>query len=68
MDIHDLKAVEGFDGGRWLYEGDLTLDRTGPFGYTVRVLPHRVGLVSPVEMGLLAVPAPTVGLAEGDLR
>jgi len=66
--VDDLKAVEGFEGGRWLYEGDLTLDRTGPFGYTVRVLPHHAGLVSPVEMGLLAVPAPTAGLAEGDLR
>ena len=66
--IDDLKPVEGFEGGRWLYEGDLTLDRTGPFGYTVRVLPHHEGLVSPVEMGLLAAPVPTAGLAEGDLR
>ncbi|MGA1661826.1 MAG: hypothetical protein ACO4CO_07435, partial [Candidatus Nanopelagicales bacterium] len=52
-----LEAKEGYDGSRWLYSGDIALERTGPFGYTVRVLPRHEGMVSPVEMGLLAVPA-----------
>ena len=35
-----LKPAGGPDlEGRWVYEGPLALDRTGPFGYTVRILP-----------------------------
>lgn len=39
-----LKPAGGPDlEGRWVYEGPLALDRTGPFGYTVRILPaHRL--------------------------
>ncbi|NED78866.1 hypothetical protein G3I76_01965, partial [Streptomyces sp. SID11233] len=43
--------------GRWTYEGPLALDRTGSFGYTVRVLPAHRLLASPAELGLVAVPA-----------
>ncbi len=53
----DLRSEESQDGIRWLFVGDVCLERTGPFGYTVRVLPRHDGLVSPVEMGLLVVPA-----------
>ncbi|MBW1601531.1 alpha-glucan family phosphorylase [Streptomyces sp. JJ66] len=42
--------------GCWLYEGELALDRTGPFGYTVRVLPTHPLLADPAELGLAAVP------------
>ncbi|MCX2967385.1 MULTISPECIES: alpha-glucan family phosphorylase [Streptomyces] len=42
--------------GRRLYEGELALDRTGPFGYTIRVLPAHPLLADPAELGLLAVP------------
>ncbi|MGW8379629.1 alpha-glucan family phosphorylase [Streptomyces sp. ODS28] len=53
-----LKPTGGPDlEGRWLYEGSLALDRTGPFGYTVRILPAHPLLTSPAEMGLMAVPA-----------
>lgn len=54
--------------GRWLYEGPLSLDRTGPFGYTVRVLPAHPLLASPAELGLIAVPAETAGMTAGLLR
>jgi glycogen phosphorylase len=54
--------------GRRLYEGPLTLDRTGPFGYTVRVLPAHPLLASPAELGLIAVPPQTVGMTAGVLR
>ena len=64
----ELSAVEGYEGGRWLFQGDLTLDRTGPFGYTVRVLPRHAGMVSPVEMGLVSAPVPSAGPGELDLR
>jgi glycogen phosphorylase len=43
--------------GRWLYEGSLALDRSGPFGYTVRVLPAHPLLASPADLALVALPA-----------
>ena len=64
----DLHAEEGYDGSRWLFSGDIALERTGPFGYTVRVLPRHEGMVSPIEMGLLAAPAPLGAPAEPVLR
>ncbi|MFJ8932777.1 alpha-glucan family phosphorylase [Streptomyces sp. NPDC102364] len=52
-----LKPVGGPDGeGRWAYEGPLALDRSGPYGYTVRVLPAHPLLASEAETGLVAVP------------
>ncbi|WP_433340539.1 alpha-glucan family phosphorylase [Streptomyces sp. CA-253872] len=53
--------------GRWTYEGPLALDRTGSFGYTVRVLPAHRLLASPAELGLVAVPAEAKGDAGGVL-
>ncbi|MFD4526981.1 glycosyltransferase family 1 protein [Streptomyces sp. NPDC058470] len=53
-----LKPTGGPDGeGRWSYEGPLSLDRTGPFGYTVRILPTHRLLASGAELGLVAVPS-----------
>ncbi|MET8582623.1 glycosyltransferase family 1 protein [Streptomyces collinus] len=43
--------------GRLLYEGPLSLDRTGPYGYTVRILPTHRHLASSAELGLVAVPS-----------
>ncbi|QNE74830.1 alpha-glucan family phosphorylase [Streptomyces finlayi] len=53
-----LKPAGGHDlEDRWLYEGPLALDRTGPYGYTVRVLPSHRLLASGAELGLVALPA-----------
>ena len=61
-----LKPVGGPDlEGRWLYEGPLALDRTGPFGYTVRVLPAHRLLASGAETGLVAVPSDELVQAAG---
>ncbi|AYN39323.1 glycosyltransferase family 1 protein [Streptomyces dangxiongensis] len=46
--------------GRLLYEGPLSLDRTGPYGYTVRILPAHPLLASTAESGLVAVPSQEV--------
>lgn len=43
--------------GRLLYEGPLSLDRAGPYGYTVRILPAHRHLASSAELGLVAVPS-----------
>ncbi|SBU89604.1 starch phosphorylase [Streptomyces sp. MnatMP-M77] len=63
-----LKPVGGQDlDDRWLYEGPLALDRTGPYGYTVRVLPAHPLLASSAELGLVALPAEAVGEGAGVL-
>ncbi|MGW0884118.1 alpha-glucan family phosphorylase [Streptomyces sp. NPDC002671] len=43
--------------GRLLYEGPLALDRTGPYGYTVRILPSHRLLASAADAGLVTVPS-----------
>ncbi len=60
-DLHDQRAVslkldEAFDGGRYRFAGDVAADRTGPFGYTVRVVPSHAWLAGPAEMGLAVSP------------
>jgi starch phosphorylase len=54
--VVELLSVESYDGNRWRYEARIELDRSGPFGLTVRVLPVHAGLASPIELGLQAVP------------
>ncbi len=67
-----LKPASGSGGtdldGRVRYEGHLELSRTGPFGYTVRVLPAHPRLASSAELGLVAVPVEPGGLEAGVLR
>ncbi|HWC22853.1 MAG TPA: alpha-glucan family phosphorylase, partial [Flexivirga sp.] len=52
-----LSLAETYEGNRHRYEGELKLDRTGPFGYTVRVVPNHQGLASQAELGLAAGPS-----------
>ncbi len=49
-----LEHVESYEDGRHQFAGDVTLGRTGAFGYTVRVLPFHEGQVSTAETGLVA--------------
>ncbi|CAO5172386.1 Glycogen phosphorylase [Frankia sp. AiPs1] len=50
-----LSHVEDGDGSH-RYEGVIELGRTGPFGYTVRVLPRHPLAASVAELGLVANP------------
>jgi starch phosphorylase len=43
-----------------LYQGTLTLNHPGPFGYTVRILPTHPLLATPAEPGLIALPSEEV--------
>ncbi|MFF4041868.1 glycosyltransferase family 1 protein [Streptomyces sp. NPDC001816] len=53
-----LKATGAPDlEGRRVYEGPLSLDRTGPYGYTIRILPAHRLLASGAELGLVSVPS-----------
>jgi starch phosphorylase len=49
-----LPPVESGEGSTW-FGGEIPLDRTGPFGYTVRVLPRHADLASPAALGLVAL-------------
>ncbi len=49
--------------GKWRYEGPLALERTGAYGYTVRILPTHRLLAAGAEMGLVAVPPESAGAA-----
>jgi starch phosphorylase len=59
--IQELRYIGRPDGdspssstdSRYLFEGTLKLRRTGPFGYTVRILPAHKGLAAPAELGLV---------------
>jgi starch phosphorylase len=57
VSVMPLEAEPGVaaNGGPTLFTGTLELDRGGAFGYTVRVVPRNDLLVSPAEMGLIAV-------------
>ncbi|MDT4924382.1 MAG: glycogen phosphorylase, partial [Pseudonocardiales bacterium] len=48
-----LRPVGATDG-TFRFEGEMPLERTGGFGYTVRVLPKNELLASPAELGLIA--------------
>ncbi|MDQ6522471.1 alpha-glucan family phosphorylase [Nocardioides sp. LHD-245] len=50
-----LALVESYDGGRHRFDGEVALGRSGPFGYTVRVLPANPLLVAPAELGVVAL-------------
>ncbi len=52
--VQTLGHVEANGDGRHVFAGSMRLRRTGPFGYTVRVLPAGLGMASPAELGLVA--------------
>jgi glycogen phosphorylase len=51
-----LVHAESYEAGRHRFDGKLELSATGPFGYTVRVLPRNEHLASPAELGCVALP------------
>ncbi|HEX2313972.1 MAG TPA: alpha-glucan family phosphorylase [Thermomonospora sp.] len=59
---------DGAEDGRVRYTGEIPLDRTGPFGYSVRVVPRHPLLASSTELGLVAQPPVPPGMTNGDLR
>jgi starch phosphorylase len=66
--VFPLKPSGGPDlEGNWLYEGPLALDRTGPYGYTVRVLPAHRLLATGAELGLVTLPTEATGEGAGVL-
>ena len=60
--------MESTDDGRAIFHGNVPLDRTGAFGYTVRVVPSHPLMASPAELGLIAVPEEPAGMTNGTFR
>ncbi|MEV7972363.1 alpha-glucan family phosphorylase [Cellulomonas sp. NPDC089187] len=49
-----LTLDESYEAGRHAFAGDVRLESSGPFGYSVRVVPRHAGLSSVAEVGLVA--------------
>ncbi|MCU1431663.1 MAG: glycosyltransferase family 1 protein, partial [Actinotalea sp.] len=54
VQYQELGWSETFEAGRHAFAGELRLSGSGPFGYTVRVVPKHEHLVSFAEIGLVA--------------
>ena len=55
--LHEVTTIpmdhEHAEGSRHWFTATLPLERTGAFGYTVRVLPHSEHLADPAELGVV---------------
>jgi starch phosphorylase len=55
--LHEITTVpmahEHSEGSRHWFTATLPLERTGAFGYTVRVLPHSPRMADPAELGVV---------------
>jgi glycogen phosphorylase len=66
--VVSLQQAEAYEAGRFRYDGEVRFDRTGPVGYTVRILPRHARLAAPAELGLVAWPPEPQAMINGDLR
>ncbi len=53
VQVTPLHRVEDLEADRHRFEGTVAFDAAGPFGYTVRVLPHSERMVDPAELGVV---------------
>jgi starch phosphorylase len=51
--LAELDWAEAYEAGRHAFAGDVKLEATGPFGYTVRVVPKHELLASNADTGLV---------------
>ncbi|RKS75131.1 starch phosphorylase [Actinomadura pelletieri DSM 43383] len=63
-----LEEDEPAENGRVRYTGELPLNRSGAFGYNVRVVPIHPMLTGRADMGLVTLPPTPPGMTNGDLR
>ena len=60
LEPDETGSLDASGAGLFQFAGTVKLTRAGGFGYTVRVLPKHSGLLSPAELGLVAVAAGSV--------
>lgn len=53
VQLAELACAESYEGGRHAFAGEVRLEASGPFGYTVRVVPAHQHLVSVADTGLV---------------
>ncbi len=63
-----LTADDGAQAPSTRFSGSVELGQPGPFGYTVRILPHHRLLASAADLGLVTYPDAPAGMSTGDLR
>ena len=68
MRVVPLRHAESYESGRHRFDGEVKLERSGPFAYTVRIVPKHPLLASPAELGLAVLPAATAAMDSGPLR
>ncbi|GAB3271689.1 glycosyltransferase family 1 protein [Sinomonas notoginsengisoli] len=51
--LAELEPSENLGNGRYKFSGAVTIEHSGAFGYTVRVIPRHKGLASKAELGLV---------------
>lgn len=52
--VDPLALTASYEAGRHAFAGDVRLDASGPFGYSVRIVPRHEGLASVAEVGLVS--------------
>ena len=50
-----LQLTDTYEGGRYGYHGTVELELSGPFGYSVRIVPTHEHVAGPTELGLTAL-------------
>ncbi len=53
VQLKELEVAESLGSGRYRFAGEVRIDHSGSFGYTVRVLPSHPTLATPAELGLV---------------
>jgi len=51
-----LTVADTYEAGRYRFQGRVALWRSGPFGYTARIVPKHPLLASPAELASVALP------------
>ncbi len=54
--ITTMSVGESYEGGRHRFDAEVSLETSGAFGYTVRVVPHNDALATVAELGLVVAP------------
>ncbi|AYY12365.1 glycosyltransferase family 1 protein [Actinobacteria bacterium YIM 96077] len=54
--VTSLTVTESYEPGRHRFDGDVMLDQTGAFGYTVRIVPRHELLGNGSELGMATLP------------
>jgi len=55
-EVASLAHAEEYEAGRHRFEAEVSLDNTGPFGYTVRICPKHDLLASSADLGVVTWP------------